>query len=141
MEIVKRYSGVLVKVGDEVLMCKRNSKGSLPGVWSIPAGSIEGDETPLDGAKREFFEETDKKIEGKLKLIGFVNRYGRDGSKYRGLMYVFLYETDDKIIPSLETAKDGEEHTECGYFTLENVPFEDKNDQLYKLIHSILKKD
>lgn len=141
MEIVKRYTGVLVKVGDEVLMCKRNSKGSLPGVWSIPAGSIEDNETPLAGAKREFFEETDKKIEGKLKLIGFVNRHSRDGSKYRGLMYVFLYETDERIIPNLETAKDGEEHTECGYFTLENVPFEDKNDQLYKLIQSILKKD
>jgi hypothetical protein len=41
----------------------------------------------------------------------------------------------------LENAKDGEEHTECGYFDLKNLPFDDENDQLCKLITRILKKD
>lgn len=141
MKIVKRYVGVLVKVGDEVLLCKRNSKGSLPGEWSIPAGSIEEGESPADAARREFKEETDHLISGKLQLIGFVNRHNRDGSEYRGLMYVFLLECDKKINPDLENAKDGEEHTECGYFTVENLPIEDKNDQLYKLIQHYLKED
>lgn len=141
MEIVKRYSSVLVKVDDEVLLCKRNSKGSLPGMWSIPAGKIDGDESPLNAAKREFFEETDNEIEGPLNLIGFVNRSSRDGSEYRGLMYVFLYEPKTKIIPDLGNAKDGDEHTECGYFNIENLPFEDKNDQLTKLVTHILTKD
>lgn len=140
MEIVKRYTGVLVKVGDEVLLCKRNSKGTLPGVWSIPAGKIDGEESPSAAAKREFFEETNNEINGSLELIGFVNRNNRDGSEYRGLMYVFLYEPKDKVIPDLENAKDGDEHTECGYFTIKNLPFEDKNDQLYKLIQHILQK-
>ena len=141
MEIVKRYTGVLVKVGDEVLLCKRNNKGSLPGVWSIPAGKIDGEESPSAAAKREFFEETNNDINGSLKLIGFVNRSSRDGSEYRGLMYVFLYEPKDKVIPDLENAKDGDEHTECGYFTLENLPFEDKNDQLFKLVQNILSEN
>lgn len=141
MEIVKRYTGVLVKVGNEVLLCKRNNKGSLPGVWSIPAGKIDGEESPSAAAKREFFEETNNDINGSLKLIGFVNRSSRDGSEYRGLMYVFLYEPQDKVIPDLENAKDGDEHTECGYFTLENLPFEDKNDQLFKLVQNILSEN
>lgn len=141
MEIVKRYTGVLVKVGDEVLLCKRNNKGSLPGVWSIPAGKIDGEESPSAAAKREFFEETNNDINGSLKLIGFVNRSSRDGSEYRGLMYVFLYEPQDKVIPDLDNAKDGDEHTECGYFTLENLPFEDKNDQLFKLVQNILSEN
>lgn len=141
MEIVKRYTGVLVKVGDEVLLCKRNSKGTLPGVWSIPAGKIDGEESPSAAAKREFFEETDNEINGPLELIGFVNRSNRDGSEYRGLMYVFLYEPKDKVIPDLENAKDGDEHTECGYFSIENLPFEDKNDQLSKLVQHILQKN
>ena len=141
MEIVKRYTGVLVKVGDEVLLCKRNNKGSLPGVWSIPAGKIDGEESPSAAAKREFFEETNNDINGSLKLIGFVNRSSRDGSEYRGLMYVFLYEPKDRVIPDLDNAKDGDEHTECGYFTLENLPFEDKNDQLFKLIQNILSEN
>lgn len=138
MKIVKRYVGVLVKVGDEVLLCKRNSKGSLPGEWSIPAGSIEEGESPADAARREFKEETDHLISGKLQLIGFVNRHSRDGSEYRGLMYVFLLDSDNKITPDIQNAKDGEEHTECGYFSIENLPFDDKNDQLYKLIQHLL---
>ena len=141
MKIVKRYTGVLVKVGDEVLLCKRSNKGSLPGVWSIPAGKIEDEESPSAAAKREFFEETNNDINGSLKLIGFVNRSSRDGSEYRGLMYVFLYEPKDRVIPDLDNAKDGDEHTECGYFTLENLPFEDKNDQLFKLVQNILSEN
>ena len=58
MKEVKRYSGVIVKCGDEVLLCKRNATGSLPGQWSIPGGSLEKDEHPMDGIQREFEEET-----------------------------------------------------------------------------------
>ena len=141
MKKVKRYSGVIVKCGDEVLLCKRNAKKSLPGQWSIPCGHLEKGEHPMIGVKREFEEETNYTLDNDLKLVGFVKRYNRDGSEVRGLMYVFMMETDEKINPDLENAKDGEEHTECGYFDLENLPFDKKDDQLGKLITRILKKD
>ena len=141
MKEVKRYSGVIVKCGDEVLLCKRNATDSLPGQWSIPCGHLEKGEHPMDGVKREFKEETNYTLNNKLKLVGFVKRYNRDGSDIKGLMYVFIMETDKKIHPDLENAKDGEEHTECGYFDLETLPFDKKDDQLCKLIMRILKKD
>ncbi len=141
MKEVKRYSGVIVKCGDEVLLCKRNATDSLPGQWSIPCGHLEKGEHPMDGVKREFKEETNYSLENDLKLVGFVKRYNRDGSDIKGLMYVFIMETDKKIHPDLENAKDGEEHTECGYFDLETLPFDKKDDQLCKLITRILKKD
>jgi ADP-ribose pyrophosphatase YjhB (NUDIX family) len=141
MKEVKRYSGVIVKCGDEVLLCKRNATGTLPGQWSIPCGHLEKGEHPMIGVKREFEEETNYTLDNDLKLVGFVKRYNRDGSEVRGLMYVFMMETDEKINPDLENAKDGEEHTECGYFDLENLPFDKKDDQLGKLITRILKKD
>jgi hypothetical protein len=50
-------------------------------------------------------------------------------------------ETDERINPDLENAVDGDEHTECGYFDLENLPFDNKDDQLCRLITRILKKD
>jgi hypothetical protein len=56
-------------------------------------------------------------------------------------MYVFLLESDERIIPDLENAEDGDEHTECGYFTVDNLPIEDKTDQLYKLIQNILTQE
>jgi ADP-ribose pyrophosphatase YjhB (NUDIX family) len=141
MKEVKRYSGVIVKCGNEVLLCKRNATGTLPGQWSIPCGHLEKGEHPMIGVKREFEEETNYTLDNDLKLVGFVKRYNRDGSEVRGLMYVFMMETNKKINPDLENAKDGEEHTECGYFDLENLPFDKKDDQLGKLITRILKKD
>lgn len=138
MKKVKRYSGVIVKCGDEVLLCKRNATDSLPGQWSIPCGHLEKGEHPMDGVKREFHEETNYTLDNDLKLIGFVKRHNRDGSEVKGLMYVFLMETDEKINPDLENAVDGDEHSMCSYFNINNLPFEDENDQLCRLIKRIL---
>ncbi len=114
MKEVKRYSGVIVKCGDEVLLCKRNTTGTLPGQYTL---------------------------DDDLKLVGFVKRYNRDGSEVKGLMYVFMMETNEPINPDLENAIDGDEHSMCSYFNLENLPFDDKDDQLCRLITRILKKD
>jgi ADP-ribose pyrophosphatase YjhB (NUDIX family) len=141
MKEVKRYSGVIVKCGEEVLLCKRNANDTLPGQWSVPCGHLKKNEHPMDGVKREFKEETDCTLDNDLKLVGFVKRYNRDGTEVRGLMYVFLMETNEKINPDLENAIDGDEHSACSYFNINNLPFEDENDQLYKLITRILKKD
>ena len=35
-----------LKHGDEVLLCKRSPKETLPNIWSIPGGGIENGETP-----------------------------------------------------------------------------------------------
>ena len=141
MKDINRFAGIIIKCGDEVLLGKRNTHKSLPGEWSIPAGHLHKKEHPMDAAIRETFEETNIKIDGKLKLVGFINRHNREGKKSKGLMYVFLYDTDEKLLPNLKKAKDGEEHSEMEYFTLENLPFDKKDGQLAKLITRILKKD
>jgi ADP-ribose pyrophosphatase YjhB (NUDIX family) len=138
MKKIKRYSGVLVKVGNECLLCKRNSKGDLPGEWSVPAGSVEDNEHPMDAAYREFYEETNKKIKGNLKSIGFLTRKDREGIKKRGLLYLFLYEPSEKVIPDLQNAKDGNEHSMCSYFTKDNLPIKDKNSDLFRIVQKIL---
>lgn len=140
MKETKRYGGILVKCKNEVLLCKRNKFGSNLGSWSIPAGKLNKNELPFLGAKREFFEETNIVSLEKIKLCGVINRKTKDNLKNKGLMYVYLMEVDEKIYPDLNMAKDGNEHSECGYFTLKNNLIEDKNDQLYLLIKNILSK-
>jgi len=140
MKNIKRYSGVLVKCNNQVLMCKRSGSVDYPGAWSIPAGKLDDKESPAKGARREFFEETNLKLTTDLKLCGFINRKSRDGKRDKGLMYVFLYEVNEKIYPDLLNAKDGEEHTECGYFDIQNLPIEEEKDQLLILIKNILSK-
>ena len=134
---MKKYAGVLVRYDNKCLLCKRSVDQSMGGEWSIPAGHVEKDESPRDGARREFYEETDKTI-GTLKFAGMIKRYNREASKIKGLMYVYFSDSPEEIIPNLETAKDGEEHSECGYFGKDELP-SPISDQLNKLIHIVLK--
>ena len=136
----KRYAGVAVKHDNKLLFCKRNNKGAYPGMWSIPGGSMEPGEDSKDSAKREFFEEMGVNIdEHELNFVGLIPRYTRDGKKLKGLMYVYLNEPEQAIIPDLESAIDGEEHTECKYATLDDITPEETGDFMYKLAELLLK--
>lgn len=140
MESINTISGVLIKSKNKVLLCKRAPKNTLANMWSIPCGHLEKNEPPLIGAKREFYEETNVEIYEEIKLCGFIRRTTKDNKHTKGLMYVFLLNVDEKIFPDLKSAKDGFEHTECGYFSLKNLPFQNQNDKLAKLIVNILSK-
>jgi ADP-ribose pyrophosphatase YjhB (NUDIX family) len=136
----KRYAGVAVKCEDKILLCKRSSNENFPNMWSIPAGHLEKNETIQDCAKREFFEETNLNVNDyDLKFIGLVPRYTKNGNDVKGLMYVYLLEVDDQINPDLDLAKDGHEHTECGYFSINEIDEYSTGTQLFKLIQNILK--
>jgi ADP-ribose pyrophosphatase YjhB (NUDIX family) len=109
-------------------------------MWSIPGGKLEENETTQEGAKREFFEETAADINDKeITFIGLVPRHTRDGKKVKGMMYVYLLEVEEPIIPDLVNAIDGEEHTESGYFTLDEINPETSGDYLHRLAEIILK--
>jgi ADP-ribose pyrophosphatase YjhB (NUDIX family) len=135
----KRYVGVAVKHQNKLLLCKRNNQGSFPGMWSIPGGKLEENETTQEGAKREFFEETSLKIDDvELTFVGLIPRHTRDGKKVKGFMYVYLLNTESPMYPDLVNAIDGEEHTECGYFTIEEIEPETSGEYLHKLAEIIL---
>ena len=126
------YAGILVKSDDKVLLCKRCSKCSLPNVWSIPSGHVEKGENAIDGARREFFEETDIKVNN-VRLLGmFRSRTGK------GLVYVYLHESKKKLIPDLDEAKDGKEHSSCDYFSLDEIKIDETTPELYELIKKVL---
>ena len=135
----KRYTGVIVKHKDKILLCKRNNQGSFPGMWSIPGGKLEEGETTKEGAMREFFEETAVDISNKeLTFVGIIPRHTRDGKKIKGLMYVYLLKVYNPIHPDLVNAIDGEEHTECGYFSIDEITEEKSGEYLHKLAEIVL---
>ena len=135
----KTYTGVMVKCGDKILLCKRNNLGSFPGMWSIPGGKLEEGESTQEGARREFFEETAVDIDDlDLKFIGLIPRHTRDGKKVKGLMYVYLLEVDQEIQPDLQNAMDGEEHTDWGYFELKDISVEKSGEYMHKIAEIVL---
>jgi len=136
---MKRYAGVLVRHDNKVLLCKRSADhDSLAGEWSIPCGSIEKNETPKEAAYREFKEETDRKIKGDMSFAGSIKRMNREGEEVKGLMYVYFHDTEKRIEPDLKNAKDGEEHSKCGYYSIDELP-SPLGEQLRKLISIVLK--
>ena len=138
MKKFRKSSGVILKHGDEVLLCKRSPKESLPNIWSIPGGGIEDGESPGQAAIREFHEETNIEIDKELDLVGILDSFNEDGVK-RGMMFVFLQNTKEKKEPNLKKASHGHEHTDCRYFKSEDIPNQKGNDQLYKILKKVLK--
>ena len=133
---MKKSSGVIIKSNNRILVCKRSTENSEGGKWAIPMGGIEEGETPEHAAYREFYEEMGVEIDGGLQTLGYINRYNKQGG-LKSILYLFMYETNDEIIPDLESAKDGHEHTECGYMTKEEI------EELYmsdSIKEAILKK-
>ena len=96
-----------------------------------------GNEEVLDAARREFYEETNKTI-GTLKFAGVIKRFNREGDKVKGMLYIYFNDSPEEIVPDLVSAKDGDEHTECGYFSKDNLPTP-LSDQLKKLVYVVLK--
>ena len=135
----KTYAGVIVKHSNKFLLCKRNLKDSYPNTWSIPGGKVEGDEKTKMAAVREFFEETDIKInEDDLKFVGVIPR--KQNKKLSGVMYLYFLEVKSRIYPDLENAVDGYEHSECGYFSLEEISELNYDEELFKFLHFFEKK-
>lgn len=107
---MKEYAGVIVRAKDKCLLCKRSpSQEFLPNIWSVPSGHVEDYETPIEGAVREFYEETSL-TPSMLKPVSIM--YNNDDSR----VHLFLMDVDTPIMPDLDRAIDGEEHTECKYF-------------------------
>ena len=119
---MKKSAGVIVKSGNKCLLCKRSNVETYSGEWSIPGGKVEPGEEIIDAANREFYEETNKTLTGELEFIGVMSRMNRKGTKISSMMYVFLIDVDKPSHPDLENAEYGEEHSECGYFSIDDLP-------------------
>jgi hypothetical protein len=51
-------------------------------------------------------------------------------------MYVFVMNSADEELPDLKRAVDGKEHTECGYFSKDELP--PTTDKLKKVLEILL---
>lgn len=131
------YSGVILKYRNKFLLCKRNENQSHANQWFIPTGKIERGETPREAAVRELYEETDFELtENDIDFIGTIPVL-EDGVKSdKDFIYVFISELGDEILPDLDAASDGQEHSKCGYFTIK----ETKKLGLETNLQTILKK-
>lgn len=129
-------ASVLVKVGNECLLCKRSPTQSYPNTWSLPGGGVDNGETPKQAAAREFHEETDIQIPTEDLVFRAVMPKSKNG-KLKGLMYIYVLELNEKIYPDLENAEDGYEHSECKYFNANRIDRMEMGTNLHKVVKRI----
>ena len=100
-------AGILYCCYDEALLCL----GENSGIWNVPKGHIMIGEETLEGAIREFTEETQIVLNGIPEL---ANTYKKDNG---GTFYLYLLKGTKKFKPRIN-----HEHTDWGYFNMNNLP-------------------
>ena len=131
------YSGVILKYRNKCLLCKRSENQSHANQWFIPTGKIERGETPREAAVRELYEETNFELsETDIDFVGTIPVIENGVKSETEFIYVFISELSDEILPDLESAPDGHEHTKCGYFSFK----ETKKLGLETNLQTIIKK-
>jgi len=106
---------------ENTMLCCLTSEGR----WGIPKGHIHIDETPEEGALREFTEETQIILSKPIKFSHKAKK------KNGGDFHVFMCEGDKKFIPHLN-----HEHMDWGYFPIRDLP-EPFDDRVIKVIDNI----
>ena len=126
-------AGIILKYKNQCLLCKRSPTTTLPNVWSVPGGHLEKGETIEEGAIREFREETGLQLLGNL---NYVTALRAGGTSQKKKFYLFLYEVNTKVLPDLDEAQDGREHTECKWYSKKTLP-ENVEKQLFFVLNKI----
>ena len=116
----KDAAGIAYFFNDMLLTCQ-----TTEGIWGIPKGHIEIDETPEEGALREFKEETQIILN---KPIKFSHKSKKDNA---GDFHIFYCEGDKKFIPRID-----HEHMDWGYYCISDLPTP-FDDRVIKVIDTI----
>ena len=116
----KNAAGIAYFFNDMLLSCQ-----SAEGRWGIPKGHIHIDESPEEGALREFSEETQIILN---KPIEFSHKSKK---KNGGDFHVFMCKGDKQFIPRIN-----HEHMDWGYFSIKNLP-EPFDERVIKVIDKL----
>lgn len=94
----KSAGGVVLNKRKQILIV--NQKGTS---WSLPKGHIENEETPINAAKREIYEESGINQLKFIKELGNYQRYkisldGGDDKSEMKIIFMFLFSTDQEVL-------------------------------------------
>ena len=110
----KRIGGVVVKSEGQVLLVRRSENaGKYPNFWAVPMGHVEEGEKMIQGAHREFQEETMLDID----INSLVYLDTLKDSKYNRILALYMIELPNKPEPKLD-----HEHSDWGYYDVDSLP-------------------
>ena len=121
----KKIGGVLVKSKGQVLLTKRSENaGKYPNHWAVPMGHVERNEKFIEGAVREFMEETQIDID--INSVSYLCTL--KDSKHNRIVKLYTIELPNQPEPQLD-----EEHSDWGYFNTDDLPHPIEDNLKYSL--------
>ena len=134
----KRYVGVLIKCGKQILLVKRSADDPRKSIWTIPGGKMVEGQKIRTVAAQMLLDTTSIDInEEELQMVGLIPRESKDGKKDKGLMYVYMYESNPALLPVFETSNKPKKHIDHGYFTVEHIQLMNCGKHLPKFVEII----
>lgn len=124
----------IIQKKNEVLLGKRPTEGSLPGIWEFPGGKIERNESPEQALARELDEELGIKAEVGELLFSLTHFYTPD----IGILLLFYK------IPFWKGSPKTHHHTDLKWAAieeLEKIDFPEANKKILPLIIEHLEKN
>ena len=109
-----KIGGVVVKSEGQILLVRRSENaGKYPNFWAVPMGHVEDNEKFIQGAHREFQEET--KLDIDINSMVYLDTV--KDSKYNRIVRLYTIELPNKPEPELD-----EEHSDWGYYDVNSLP-------------------
>ena len=109
-----KIGGVVVKSEGQVLLVRRSENaGKYPNFWAVPMGHVEPGEKFIQGAHREFQEET--KLDIDINSLVYLDTI--KDTKYNRIVRLYTIELPNKPEPKLD-----EEHSDWGYYDVKSLP-------------------
>ena len=110
----KRIGAVVVVSEGQVLLVKRaENAGKYPNFWAVPMGHVEDGEKMIQGAHREFQEET--KLDIDINSLVYLDTL--KDSKYNRMVGLYKIELPNKPKPQID-----HEHSDWGYYDVDSLP-------------------
>ena len=109
-----KIGGVVVKSEGQVLLVRRSENArEYPNFWAVPMGHVEYNEKFIQGAHREFQEET--KLDIDINSLVYLDTI--KDTKYNGIIRLYTIELPNKPEPELN-----HEHSDYGYYDVNSLP-------------------
>ena len=109
-----KIGGIVVKSEGQVLLVRRSENArEYPNFWSVPMGHVEDNEKFIQGAHREFQEET--KLDIDINSLVYLDTI--KDTKYNRIVRLYTIELPNKPEPELD-----HEHSDYGYYDVNSLP-------------------
>ena len=118
------YEGVYgINIQDNKILLILKARGPYKGMYDLPGGRIEKDETPKEALKREFIEETGCEVNG-LNFVGcneYECEYFNDKNEKREFHHTGSYYVVSLLSNKIKEDPDGEDSLGAKFFDIQNI--------------------